>query len=103
MTKVVVITGASSGIGSFTAKALCEKGCTVYDLSRRNISQEGIIHIKTDVTDEENVTQSIKQIVENEGRIDVVINCAGYGISGAVEFTELESAKISSMSTFSVW
>ncbi len=93
MTKVVVITGASSGIGSFTAKALCEKGCTVYDLSRRNISQEGIIHIKTDVTDEENVIQSIKQIVENEGRIDVVINCAGYGISGAVEFTDLESAK----------
>lgn len=93
MTKVVVITGASSGIGSFTAKALREKGCIVYDLSRRNISQEGVIHIKTDVTDEENVIQSIKQIVENEGKIDVVINCAGYGISGAVEFTDLEIAK----------
>lgn len=91
--KVVVITGASSGIGRFTAIEFCKIGCTVYDLSRRNIPIESVIHIKTDVTDEENVKSSVKEIIEKEGKIDIVINCAGFGISGAVEFTDLESAK----------
>ena len=91
--KIAIVTGASSGIGRFTAKALKDSGCTVYDLSRRNIPDEGIIHIDTDVTDEENVTASIKQITDAHGRIDVVVNCAGFGISGAVEFTRLEDAK----------
>ena len=91
--KVVVITGASSGIGHFTAIEFCKIGCTVYDLSRRNIPIENVIHIKTDVTDEQNVISSVKKIIEKEEKIDIVINCAGFGISGAVEFTELESAK----------
>lgn len=91
--KVVAITGASSGIGRFTAIELCKKGCTVYDLSRRDISIKNVIHITTDVTNEENVVSSVKKIIEKEGKIDIVINCAGFGISGAVEFTDLENAK----------
>lgn len=91
--KVVIITGANSGIGRETALALIESGCTVYDFSRREIVTGNVIHIKTDVTDEDNVISSVKHVYEKEGRIDVVINCAGFGISGAVEFTSLNDAK----------
>ena len=93
MKKIAVVTGASSGIGRFTAKSLCDSGCIVYDLSRRNIPLENVKYIKTDVTDEANVISSIKQIIETEGKIDIVINCAGFGISGAVEFTDIKDAK----------
>lgn len=91
--KVAVVTGASSGIGRFTAKSLCECGCIVYDLSRRNIPLENVKYIKTDVTDEENVISSLNEIIKAEGKIDIVVNCAGFGISGAVEFTKIEDAK----------
>ena len=93
MSKIVAITGASSGIGRYTATALKNMGCTVYDLSRRDVPNQGVEHIKTDVTSEENVANSISKIIEKEGKIDIVINCAGYGISGAVEFTDLQDAK----------
>ncbi len=91
--KVAVITGASSGIGRYTAAALRDMGCIVYDLSRRDIPAENIKHIKTDVTNEEAVLTAIEQIVAAEGTVDIVINCAGFGISGAVEFTRIEDAK----------
>jgi len=90
---VVVITGASSGIGKGTAEELVRRGCTVYDLSRRDVSLEGIHHISTDVTDEESVNRAISEIIAREGKIDVLINNAGFGISGAVEYTETAEAK----------
>lgn len=93
MKKVALITGGNSGIGKYTAEALVKKGCIVYDLSRRDIANKGVLHIKTDVTDEEQVKSAINRIIEAQGRIDIAINCAGYGISGAVEFTELSEAK----------
>lgn len=91
--KIAIVTGANSGIGRCTAKALIDAGCTVYDFSRRDISVEKVNHIRVDVTDENNVISAIKEVYEKEGRIDIVINCAGFGISGAVEFTTLEDAK----------
>lgn len=91
--KVVIITGANSGIGRCTAKALSDAGCIVYDFSRRDITADNIKHIRVDVTDENNVISAVKEVYEAEGRIDIVINCAGFGISGAVEFTALEDAK----------
>ncbi len=93
MKNVAIITGASSGIGRYTAKALSERGCIVYDLSRRHIPGVNIKHLKTDVTSRENVISSVNEIIEAEGRIDIVVNCAGFGISGAVEFTDIEDAK----------
>lgn len=93
MKKVAIVTGASSGIGRCTAKALSEKDCIVYDLSRRHIPQENIKHLKTDVTDENNVISVVNEIIKSEGRIDFVVNCAGFGISGAVEFTDIAEAK----------
>lgn len=91
--KIAVVTGANSGIGKETAIALCKNGCTVYDLSRRNIPVLNIKHIRTDVTNEDEVLSAINQIVSENGRIDIVVNCAGFGISGAVEFTDIKDAK----------
>ena len=91
--KVAVVTGGSSGIGLCTAEALRDAGCTVYELSRREFAQHGIHHICVDVTDEATVQNAIGQIIAEQKHIDIVVNCAGFGISGAVEFTELADAK----------
>lgn len=91
--KTVIVTGANSGIGRCSALALTEKGCTVYDFSRRDIITDGIRHISVDVTDEAAVAAAVRQVIDECGKIDIVINCAGFGISGAVEFTELTAAK----------
>ena len=93
MNKIAVVTGASSGIGRCTATALRDMGCKVYDLSRRNIPIENVRHIKTDITIEGDVISAVNEIISAEGRIDILVNCAGFGISGAVEFTTTEEAK----------
>ena len=92
-TKIALVTGGSSGIGRCTAAALRDAGCKVYEFSRRNIPIEGVRHIGVDVTDEASIATAIGQIVAEESRIDILVNCAGNGISGAVEFTELRDAK----------
>ena len=88
MNKVVLITGGSSGIGKATAEAMRDLGCTVYEGSRRDSSNEGIRHLTLDITAESSCEKAVGEILSREGRIDVLINCAGAGISGAVEFTE---------------
>ena len=85
--KVAIVTGGTSGIGLCTASALCEKGCKVYTFSRRDFSDERFTHMRVDVTDSEAAEAAVKKVFENEGRLDIVVNCAGYGISGAIEFT----------------
>lgn len=91
MQKVIVITGGSSGIGLSAVKALRQKGCKVYELSRRASSDPD--HICTDITDEAQIESALQNILQKEDHIDVVINNAGFGISGAVEFTETEEAQ----------
>ena len=91
--KVVLITGGSSGIGLAAAKAMRNRGCLGYEISRREHSENGIIHIGADITDEAAVTAAVDRIIQETGRLDILINNAGYGISGAVEFTEPEAAK----------
>lgn len=91
--KIAVVTGGSSGIGLETVKAFTKNGCKVYELSRREYTSEEVTHFSLDVTDEEAVTETVRRIAEAEGRIDILVNCAGFGISGAVEFTELSEAK----------
>ena len=91
--KIAVVTGGSSGIGRCTAAALRDKGYLVYEFSRRHIPISGVNHLSVDVTDEEMVTSAIHHIMKAEGKIDAVVNCAGFGISGAVEFTTTEQAK----------
>ena len=91
--RVIVLTGGSSGIGRATAAALCAAGCTVYELSRRENAQDGVFHLTCDVTDESAVKSCIEAVISREGKIDVLINNAGFGISGACEFTENADAK----------
>ena len=94
MNRIIVITGGTSGIGLETAKALAAQGCTVYELSRRcRGAAEGVKHITADVTDEAQVSAAVAQIVSEAGRIDVLINNAGFGISGAIEFTDTADAQ----------
>ena len=87
--KVALVTGGSSGIGRCTAIALRDAGSIVYECSRREIPLEGVTHLGVDVTEEMAVAEAINTI----GKLDIVVNCAGFGISGAVEFTALEDAK----------
>lgn len=91
--KVCIITGGTSGIGLATASAMRQKGYTVYELSRREKGVEGFCHIPTDVTDEAAVQRAVERVLQLEDHIDVLINNAGFGISGAVEFTGTQDAK----------
>lgn len=88
MKKVAIVTGGSGGIGRCTAAELRASGCTVYELSRREKPSEGIIHISADVTDEAQVRAAVNEVIAREGRIDVLVNNAGFGISGAAELTD---------------
>lgn len=91
--KTVIVTGASSGIGLATAKLFSENGYSVYDFSRSGSQNGKINHITCDVTDEESVRNAVAEVIEKEGKIDVLVNNAGFGISGAAENTDTEKAK----------
>ena len=88
----VLITGGSAGIGRAAAAGLVQRGYTVYEMSRRNVPQEGVIHLTADVSDEAAVTAAVEQVLGERGGIDTLITCAGFGLSGAVEFTSREEA-----------
>lgn len=92
--KVALVTGGTSGIGAATAKALLDKGYIVYECSRRAAGTvSGATHLTCDVTDEAQAAGVVRTVVEREGRIDLLINNAGFGISGAIEFTSEEAAR----------
>ena len=91
--RIAVITGASSGIGLAAARLFLEKGDKVYGVSRRPCPEEGVISLTADVTDEEAVRAVINEVAAREGRIDIIVCNAGFGISGAVEFTDMSEAK----------
>ncbi|PWM61076.1 MAG: short-chain dehydrogenase [Clostridia bacterium] len=91
--KVAIITGASGGIGLATAALFAEKGYAVYGLSRKPYDSGPVIHIPTDVTDASSVRAAVSTVIAGEGRIDVLVCNAGFGISGAIEFTEPSDAK----------
>lgn len=88
MNKVVLITGASSGIGKITAEFLTEKGFKVYGTSRspkqNNFPFKLIV---LDVNNTDSIKKAVQLIIEKEGRLDVLVNNAGMGITGPIEET----------------
>lgn len=88
MKRVCVLTGGSSGIGKATADLLAQSGYTVYELSRGGLDRDGIRHITADVTNAAQVRTAVSQVLAEQGQIDLLVNNAGFGISGAVEFTD---------------
>ena len=70
-----------------------ERGYTVYELSRRAEGMPDIRHIVADVTKEETLQAAVEQVLAVEGRLDLVVNNAGFGISGAIEFTDTQEAQ----------
>ena len=90
---VAIVTGGSSGIGLAAARALREKGLTVFVISRRPFSEKGLHHLCADVADEQQCRDAVQTVLRRSGDLDLLVNCAGFGISGAVEFTEPADAK----------
>ena len=98
MKKVILITGASSGMGKETAKQLITEGHRVYTAARRiddmfDLKKLGGFPIQMDITNEEDIEKVVNTIIQNEVKIDVLWNNAGYGLYGAVEDISMGDAK----------
>ena len=98
MTLVALVTGASSGIGAATARRLARAGFVVYGAARRldrlaALEGEGVRPLALDVTDDASMVAAVERVVAEQGRIDVLVNNAGYGSYGAVEDVPQEEAR----------
>jgi len=95
MTKVVLITGASMGIGQAMAKALAAQGYRVFGTSRKPVSDslDGFELLPLDVTSDESVRDCVQTVIQRAGRIDVLVNNAGVELMGAIEETSIEEVK----------
>jgi NAD(P)-dependent dehydrogenase (short-subunit alcohol dehydrogenase family) len=97
-TKTALVTGASSGIGEATVRKLQGLGYTVYGAARRTdrlqeLAADGIRPLAMDVTDEAAMSAGIEQIIADTGRIDVLVNNAGYGSYGALEDVPIDEGR----------
>jgi len=98
MSKVILITGASSGMGKESAKKLIAEGHTVYTAARRidqmdDLKKMGGFPIEMDVMDESDIQKVVNTVIQKEGKIDVLWNNAGYGLYGSVEDVTLDDAR----------
>lgn len=98
MSPVALVTGASSGFGELTCRRLNSLGWEVYGVARRTERLEplaalGVHTFAMDVTDEASMVAGVERILSEQGRIDVLVNNAGYGSYGAVEDVPLDEAR----------
>jgi NAD(P)-dependent dehydrogenase (short-subunit alcohol dehydrogenase family) len=94
--RVALVTGASSGIGEAAARELLAAGFTVYGTSRRAVAGEdrdGIVFLPLDVTDDQSVADAVREVLGRSGRLDVLVNNAGFGVAGAAEESSVEQAR----------
>jgi NAD(P)-dependent dehydrogenase (short-subunit alcohol dehydrogenase family) len=98
MSKVALVTGASSGIGEETARMLQEAGFATYAVARRvdrmaALAEKGVTTFAMDVTDDASMVAGVDRVIAEQGRIDVLVNNAGYGSYGAVEDVPIDEAR----------
>jgi NAD(P)-dependent dehydrogenase (short-subunit alcohol dehydrogenase family) len=98
VSKAILITGCSSGIGKVTAERLARKGHTVYASARSiegmaGLEAAGCKLVQLDVTDDASARAAVEQIVAAEGAVGALVNNAGYGISGAIETVSLDEMR----------
>jgi NAD(P)-dependent dehydrogenase (short-subunit alcohol dehydrogenase family) len=98
MRKTVLITGASSGIGKATTQKLLEEGYCVYASARtiaklKPLAANGAEILELDVTQDESMKSGVDRIIRERGRLDILINNAGYGSYGALEDIPMEEAR----------
>jgi len=95
--RVVLITGASSGIGRATADLLAGSGLLVYGTSRTPEALDRATiawtPVRMDVTEQGSIDAGVRQVLDAEGRIDVLVNNAGIGLAGPIEETTIEEAE----------
>jgi short-subunit dehydrogenase len=94
--KVTLVTGASSGIGREIAQLLAQRGARVFGTARNPKSARpvpGVEIVRMDVTDDASVSEAIQGIVQKAGPIEVLVNNAGYGLTGALEETTVKEAR----------
>src|SRR5262245_34910867 len=94
--KVVLITGASSGVGQATARLVAQGGCRDFGSSRNPASDEPIpsgTMLALDVRADDSVAACVKSVLDQAGRLDVLINNAGQELAGAIEELSLDEAK----------
>ena len=92
---VILITGVSSGFGLETARLLSQQGHTVYGTVRRTVEALPLVnYLNLDVRDKQAVSRAVNKVVEKEGRIDVLVNNAGMGIGGPLEFATEEEIRM---------
>lgn len=96
--QVVIVTGASAGIGKSVVRKFLKLGCVVYALARRveamqDLKNEGAQIHRVDLTDPENISSFVQGLLKEEGRVDILVNNAGYGSYGAVEEVPMKEAR----------
>lgn len=98
ISKAVLITGCSSGIGEATARRLAKRGWTVYATARRpesieHLAQDGCRLLSLDVTDPDSMRAAVSAVEEREGAVGVLVNNAGFSQGGAIEQVPLDAAR----------
>jgi len=96
--EIVLITGASSGIGRATALLMNQQGYQVYATARRvdrmkDLAEKGIRIMEMDVTRDESMVTAVESIYRTSGQIDILINNAGYGSYGSLEDVPMDEAR----------
>lgn len=96
--KVILITGASSGIGKATAEKFFKEGFIVYGAARKlekmnDLKELGVNIISLNITDEQSIQNCVNQIINKEGKIDILVNNAGFGSYGSIEEVSMNDAK----------